>query len=263
MPYADAVTSLHSQRDNGNTRLAPLVDGATWTGSWTNCDGCAQITVAAQSTRSVTLTVQWSSDADGATVDREDSATLAADVESLQVLVPPRRYVRVSVANASGASATLRVETRCQSVSAGELLRSRVPQVKEHRRIAVADLAAEAAADWVSSQAIGAGALSDDPTGIYDLASTGTSGFECVAFWVDGNDDVVADAVNIGLRPAGQFVVGSKTRIAWLDDAGAKVPGAVMSFADDAPRATWLKVTSATAPVGATHLVVYTWEVAR
>lgn len=142
---------------------------------------------------------------------------------------------------------------------------------KLHRLIPVADIAAEVAANWVQDQAIPAAATATgtgtgDPGGLYDRQSAGARGFIAFAFWETAARAVVFDASNVSLRPVVQRRIGADaalTRVTWGDTAAAAPPGTDLEFATDRPAPTWLKVTAATSPGGATaYLAIYTAEVA-
>lgn len=141
---------------------------------------------------------------------------------------------------------------------------------KPHRLIPVADLAAEISASWVASQEIPAAVQLQDPNGLYDRTTSGAQGFECAALWLDGDGEVVDDAAVVGLRPAVLWTVevpgtepsaADGDRVLWAAEAQSKAPGLVLSFVDTRPSRTWLKVTAATAPGGATHLAILTRSV--
>lgn len=137
---------------------------------------------------------------------------------------------------------------------------------KLHRLIAVADVAAEVAADWVQAQEIPAAVLAADPGGLYDRTTSGAQGFECAVFWLDSNGDVVHDAVDVSLRPtclwtcgaAGAESVADGDRVTWAAEAKAAAPGEISSFEDSRPSRTWLKVMAATVPGGTSYLAIYT-----
>lgn len=141
---------------------------------------------------------------------------------------------------------------------------------KPHRLIAVADLAAEVAASWVADQEIPSEVQEQDPGGLYDRTTSGAQGFECAVMWLDEDGAVVDDDADVGLRPALLWTVSTAgggpsaadgERVLWAAEAQAKPPGLVMSFEDSRPSRTWLKVTAATAPGGATHLAILTRSV--
>jgi ABC-type sugar transport system permease subunit len=138
------------------------------------------------------------------------------------------------------------------------------PTWRQHRLISEANVATEAGENWVSDQAINARATSDDANGVYSRRSTGTSGFEAVAFWINtGSSDAVVHTTNlVTLRPEVKFTVGSRTRVAHAAAPQSVAAGTVMSFVDTAPGQLWLKVDAATAPGGSeTHLQIYVQEV--
>lgn len=142
---------------------------------------------------------------------------------------------------------------------------------KPHRVIAVADLAAEVAASWVADQEVPAAVQEQDPGGLYDRTTSGAQGFECACLWLDGDGAVVDDAEDVGLRPAVLWTVevpgeeqsspADGERVLWAAEAQARPPGLILSFEDSRPSRTWLKVTAATAPGGATHLAILTRSV--
>lgn len=142
---------------------------------------------------------------------------------------------------------------------------------KPHRLIAVADLAGEISASWVADQAVPEDVQLQDPGGLYDRLTSGAQGFECACLWLDGDGEVVDDDADVGLRPAvlwtveapgeGQGSPADGTRVLWAAEAQEKPPGLVLSFEDSRPSRTWLKVTAATAPGGATHLAILTRSV--
>lgn len=140
---------------------------------------------------------------------------------------------------------------------------------KPHRLIAVADLAAEVLASWVTDQEIPTAVQEQDPGGLYDRTTSGAQGFECAVIWLDADGEVVDDATDVGLRPAvlwsvgapGEESVADGARVLWAAEAQVKPPGLIMSFVDSRPSRTWLKVTAATAPGSATHLAIITRSV--
>lgn len=145
---------------------------------------------------------------------------------------------------------------------------------KPHRLIAVVDLAAEVAASWVADQEIPTEVQEQDPGGLYDRTTSGAQGFECVAVWLAADGAVVDDAEVVGLRPvalwtceevgassSSPLAVAEGDRVLWAAPAATAPVGEVMSFEDTRPSRTWLKVTAATAPGGATHLAIYTRSV--
>lgn len=142
-----------------------------------------------------------------------------------------------------------------------------VSDAKLHRLIPVGDIATEVAANWVQDQAIPAAAQAagtGDPGGLYERTTAGARGFVAFAFWEDANRAVIFDTGNVGLRPVVRRGIGADaalTRVTWGDAAIAAPPGTDLDFASDRPAPTWLKVTAATAPGGATHLAIYTAEV--
>lgn len=265
MAFTGSVTALQSQRDPANTRIASLaVADSPWTGSWADANGVSQVSVAASSDYAVTATVEWSSDA--STVDETATISVPASQEVRWSRVPARRYYRVKVANASGSTAALRVETRQHGAPFAAGLALPEPAPREHRLISVADVATEVAetgaTSWVGSQAVASRATTSDPIGCYKRNSTGTAGVEVVAMWVDTDGIAVYSAVDVELRPVTRWVVGSHTRVAWAGASQVKPPGEVMPFTDTAPGPMWFKVIAATSPGGSTtHLQISVREV--
>lgn len=264
MAFSGAVTAPQTQTDPLNSRSATLATATTWTGTYADTHGVAHVTIAANSTYAVMLTIEESQDA--STVDRTDTISVAAGTEARRAFVPARRYYRVKVENASGSTTTLRVETRQHGTPVDPTWLPASPAWREHRKIAVADVTTEEGEDWMSDQAINSRATTSDAIGIFKRASSGTAGFEAVAYWVDStsSDAVVHDTGNVTLRPYLRFTSGGVTRVAYAGAARAKPPGEVMSFEDSAPGEVWLKVEDATSPGGATtHLQIYVQEVNR
>ena len=129
-----------------------------------------------------------------------------------------------------------------------------------HRLIAVGDLAAEVAADWVASQAIPAGVLAADPGGLYEQPEQ--RGYALLALWLNGSTYVDGGVAEIGVRPCVTWNIGGTQRVAWDDDEALKPAGCVVWYESPYSRPTWLKITTAPAtPGGATHLALYVSEV--
>lgn len=100
-----------NEQDSGNTNLSTLAAGQTWTGTWKDLSGFAQIITNFKSDQNGTFSMYFSSD--GITTDRTIGPyTLVANTDSPQPLAPIRRFYKCSYTNSSVSTANLRIETR-------------------------------------------------------------------------------------------------------------------------------------------------------
>lgn len=99
--------------DAGNSNLGTLAAGATWTGTWVDLVGYAQIATSFKSDQDGEFSFQFSSD--GITADRTvpivGTYSLPANTDSPQMLAPVRRFYRAIFKNTGGVQANLRIQT--------------------------------------------------------------------------------------------------------------------------------------------------------
>lgn len=97
---------------NGNSSAYTLASGASWNGTLENTINQNYAVVAVNSTRAVTLTISQFIDLAGTIKEVPDIVySIAANVPYATTIAVEGNYVRLSVSNASGASATLYVDT--------------------------------------------------------------------------------------------------------------------------------------------------------